>query len=375
MAGNKAQANKKTFSPDWLVRGVLTKLGDTFDKFTGRDWKPSSSLATSELIERLKKLLDSEAKNSDGIGKFVPHNIKLKMQWDKFSTDAEDALKKLENELLTAAVDHINDNRYHTHAPLKIEIKTDYFTEGVKLHASFDEFAADEPDGELKVTIPDMKVGDFMPVVSEPEPETEIVLAEFVVNDRQKSVELKFTTGERLSVGRTRENDLSIDDASVSKNHATLMINAEGKFLIADTGSTNGTFIGSERLAYGRAFEINEADKVKIGHVEVYFRRTPKATDFVTEDFAEEEDETEVRQTENQPTEILETAALISEITETENQTVEAKKPENRPARENYSTQNNLNQNNTGEIRQTEEAVVRSTETGGKFDFLDNDKD
>ena len=49
-------------SPDWFVRGVLTKLGETFDQFTGRNWKPSSSLATSELTERLKILLDAEAK-------------------------------------------------------------------------------------------------------------------------------------------------------------------------------------------------------------------------------------------------------------------------------------------------------------------------
>jgi hypothetical protein len=50
---------KKKLSPDWFVRGVLTKIGDTFDKLTGRNWKPSSSLATSELSEKLRKLLDS----------------------------------------------------------------------------------------------------------------------------------------------------------------------------------------------------------------------------------------------------------------------------------------------------------------------------
>src|SRR4051812_47691782 len=150
----EAPASKKTISPDWLVSGVLTKLGDTFDKLTGRGWKPSSSLATSELIERLKKLLDAEVKETDGKGRFVPHNIKLKMQWDKFSTDSEDGLKKLQNELLTAAIDHINDNRYHTYAPLKVEVKPDYFTDGVKLLASFDEFMADEKEVELNVTVP-----------------------------------------------------------------------------------------------------------------------------------------------------------------------------------------------------------------------------
>ena len=136
----EAPAAQKKLSPDWFVRGVLTKIGDTFDRLTGRDWKPTSSLATSELIERLKSCSTSEVRETEGKGHFVPHNIKLKMQWDKFSTDAEEALKKLENELLTAAIDHINDNRYHTYAPLKVEVKPDYFTEGVKLFASFDEF-------------------------------------------------------------------------------------------------------------------------------------------------------------------------------------------------------------------------------------------
>ena len=90
------------------MRGALTKIGDTFDRMTGRRWIPSSSLATSGLIERLKLLMDGEARLIPGKGTVVPHNIKLKMQWDKFSTDADDAMVKLETELLTAAADHIN---------------------------------------------------------------------------------------------------------------------------------------------------------------------------------------------------------------------------------------------------------------------------
>src|SRR5262249_36295714 len=77
--------SKKKTSVDWLMRGILTKLGDTLDRLTGRRYAPSSSLATSELGEKLKKLLDLEVKDFGFKGKFVPHNIKLKMQWDKFS--------------------------------------------------------------------------------------------------------------------------------------------------------------------------------------------------------------------------------------------------------------------------------------------------
>ena len=106
-----ATTKSKGFSVDWLVKGSLTKIGDILDRLTGRGWKPSSTLATSELIERMKSMMDSEVRENGDKRKYVPHNIKLKMQWDKFSTDSADALKKLENEFLIAAVDLCRERR------------------------------------------------------------------------------------------------------------------------------------------------------------------------------------------------------------------------------------------------------------------------
>jgi pSer/pThr/pTyr-binding forkhead associated (FHA) protein len=270
---------KKSFSPDWFVRGILTKLGETFDRFTGRNWKPSSSLATSQLIEKLKMLLDAEAKDLGEKGKVVPHHIKLKMQWDKFSTDAEQSLKKLEIELLTAAIDHINDRRYHTYAPLQFEIKPDYFTEGVKLSASFDKFddeREDEPD-EVNVTLPDLK-NVVIPSTEKEivEPEKEIFIASFTVNNQPKQVKLAFSPKERKSVGRTKENDLWLDDAGVSKLHAALVLGGDGQLMVADTGSTNGTFINGVRIAYGKAIVLMDTDKLSFGTVDVELRRVLK---------------------------------------------------------------------------------------------------
>lgn len=262
---------KKSFSPDWLVRGVLSKIGDAFDRLTGRNWQPSSSLATSELIERLKILLDAEARDLKEKGRFVPHNIKLKMQWDKFSTDASDSMKKLEHELLTAAIDHINDRRYHTYAPLQLEIKPDYFTEGVKLQASFDKFAEDEQrEGELNVTYPDLKnVVVAPPEAPKTETEKEFFVAQFDLDGQRKNVVLAFTDGERKSIGRTKNNDLWIDDQSVSKIHAAFVLNSKKKLMVADTGSTNGTFVSGQRMPYGKAFPVNNGETLKFGTVEV----------------------------------------------------------------------------------------------------------
>ncbi|MEO6587961.1 MAG: FHA domain-containing protein [Pyrinomonadaceae bacterium] len=294
MSENTAET-KKSFSLDWLIRGALTKFGDIFDTLTGRRWKPSSSLATSELTEKLKKLLDTEAKDLGGKGKFVPHNLKLKMQWDKFSTDSANALSTLQNELLIAAIDHINDNRYQTYEPINLEVKPDYFTEGVKLIASFDKIGKEEHEAAVNVTVPDIKVGNFAPEpVVEPSVQKEIYHFKFVSGGQEKDVNLEFAQGTRRSVGRNKQNDLMIGDNSVSKIHATLVLNKENQMQVADTGSTNGTFINGQRISYGKAMAISDTDQVKFGTIDVSISKEIRAELFEPESIQTTSDDTEV---------------------------------------------------------------------------------
>lgn len=257
---------------DWFTRGLLTRLGEKIDELTGRKWIPSSTLATSELIERLKKLLDAEARPVPDKGLVVPHNIKLKMQWDKFSDDAEDALASLETELLTAAVDHINDSLYYTNAPITLEVKPDYFTEGVKLYVSFDDIDDDEGEAELNVTMPLMNIDKVLsPDTNIADQPAAVFIARFQHQGGERQKELKFPAGGRLSVGRTGGSDLMLDDASVSKMHASLAVSKDGELSVADTGSTNGTFINGTRISYGKATRLNDGDRVTFGAVDVAF--------------------------------------------------------------------------------------------------------
>src|SRR5206468_9666789 len=99
--------------------------------------------------------------------------------------------------------------------------------------------------------------------------------AKFTVNGKPREVLLSFANKKRNSVGRTKENDLDIDDTSVSKSHASLAINSDGNLIVADTGSTNGTFVNNVRVPYGKALPIGTGDNVKFGMVEVSFERVP----------------------------------------------------------------------------------------------------
>lgn len=284
---DQATKQKPGFSIDWLVKGSLTKIGDIFDRLTGRGWKPSSSLATSELVERMKTLLDAEVRENGDRRKYVPHYIRLKMQWDKFSTDSETALIKLENELLIAAVDHINDKHYFTHAPLSIEVKPDYFTSGVMLLAGFEKLEGDDADAGVNVTLDGLKTSELLAAV-ESEKLSETLTIRFTVAGNQHKKTIVFEEGRRISVGRTKENGLQIDDPSVSKTHASLMLAKEGKLVVADTGSTNGTFVRGERIPYGKAIEMKRGEGVMVGLVKVsieFAEKPPKELLPKTESF------------------------------------------------------------------------------------------
>jgi len=278
MSQEKNSGRSGGTSLDWLIGGVLSKVGDTFDRITGRNWNPSSNLATSKLQEKLKALLDSEVRDLGKEGKFVPHVFKLKIQWNKFSTDSDAELVKLEHELHAAAIDHINDRLYHTYAPISISVEKDYFVDGVQFIAGFGDFA-ESPDDEVAVhvTLASVPVEGARPkaveTVEEPpeerSPADRTITLSFDVGGKPQTRTAVFGDARRITIGRGSTNDIVIDDTSVSKSHAAIALTRSGEVVIADTGSTNGTFVGGRRMAYGKAVPIVNGTTIGIGEVRV----------------------------------------------------------------------------------------------------------
>ena len=276
---DRPDISKPRFSFEWLLGGSLSRIGDNIDRFTRRSEKPKSSLATSQLIERLKRLLDAKAREIPGKGKVIPHNISLRMQWDKFSTDDNDTVDRLQQELLTAVVDHINDTHSYTIEPINLKVSTDYFTDGVKFLVGFDKFGEDDGSDALNITLsPEETVG----YVAEPDllkPAKSLSLEACIEPlGRRQTVRIGLPAGGRAIVGRAASNDLSIDDPSVSKYHASISVGPDGQILVADTGSTNGTFVSGQRIAYGQSTFVQRTDIVKFGSVEVKLKIIPSET-------------------------------------------------------------------------------------------------
>jgi len=258
--------------PERLLRRVLESMGDVVDRKFGRTVAPKGGLTTSQLIERMKKLIDERVRDEGRKGHIAPHNLKLKVEWGTHSEAPPEIIKDLEHEILAAAIDHINDHRYRTMAPMRVETEVDIFTTGISVDPTFGEFEeelrrADEAKRAAQLEVPHRSPFEKIPDVN--------LIARVTIRDEAHEVPLALKPGgKRLSVGRVADNELTLNDASVSKIHAALTMNQQGTLLVADTGSTNGTFINGRRISYGEARQIEVGDVVGFGDVEVRFRKS-----------------------------------------------------------------------------------------------------
>jgi pSer/pThr/pTyr-binding forkhead associated (FHA) protein len=70
-------------------------------------------------------------------------------------------------------------------------------------------------------------------------------------------------------IGRNPSNTLFVEsDRSISRHHAVIL-RAEGRYLIEDLGSTNGTFVNGSRVS-GRHF-LSDGDFIEIGLLKLVF--------------------------------------------------------------------------------------------------------
>ena len=90
-------------------------------------------------------------------------------------------------------------------------------------------------------------------------------IAVFIHNGPCKGRSIKIDK-ESASIGRGNDNDVPIDDPSVSKRHARIFKTAKG-FSIQDLNSQNGTWIDGTLIASGKKIRIESGTPISIGNI------------------------------------------------------------------------------------------------------------
>jgi ABC-type multidrug transport system ATPase subunit/pSer/pThr/pTyr-binding forkhead associated (FHA) protein len=77
----------------------------------------------------------------------------------------------------------------------------------------------------------------------------------------------KFKHKNRISIGRSSDNDVVLNHPSISRNHASILKKNENEFIISDEGSTNGTFVNGKRIS--GTLKITKTDRIIIGRFQL----------------------------------------------------------------------------------------------------------
>lgn len=78
-----------------------------------------------------------------------------------------------------------------------------------------------------------------------------------------------------ITAGRHPESDIFLDDITVSRRHAEVR-REEGRLVVRDVGSLNGTYLNRERIEQG---DLNDGDTVQVGKFKLVFVAGPETAE------------------------------------------------------------------------------------------------
>lgn len=92
-------------------------------------------------------------------------------------------------------------------------------------------------------------------------------------NTNNSKLDEMYVSHEVLKIGRNADNDIRLDDATVSSHHAEIQQNLS-EVVIQDCGSTNGTYVNGVAVT---RHKLNDDDVIVIGKLTIAFMQDKPA--------------------------------------------------------------------------------------------------
>ncbi len=77
-----------------------------------------------------------------------------------------------------------------------------------------------------------------------------------------------------LSIGRSRESDIFLEDLAVSRLHASVVNLGNGQYALKDEGSANGTKVNGQQVNKFQTWPLQEGDRIQLGQTVLVFSRS-----------------------------------------------------------------------------------------------------
>jgi pSer/pThr/pTyr-binding forkhead associated (FHA) protein len=104
-------------------------------------------------------------------------------------------------------------------------------------------------------------------------------MPEIVVKYQDKVIEKVVTEKKRITIGRTADNDIVLDNLGVSRKHAQIEFSPDSA-VIMDNESLNGTFVNNRKITEEI---LKEDDQITIGKYNLIYRKEPEKAQKLTD--------------------------------------------------------------------------------------------
>jgi hypothetical protein len=224
-----------------FLRKLLEKVGAEADGLVGKE---SPGLTPATLIPMLYQAIESNLSDDQhGVRRVAPSQIILALSYEVHSQTDPDVLEALKPELADMVQTYIRDHRYMLKSGLELEVVCDPFLRK-PLEVRVRHAVTAKAPAKRWLQAPD---------------------------DRTIGLNFGEPQAQRLTLGRAGDNDIVVDDPSVSRFHASLTINQHGEIVVSDLGSANGTTINGHRVSAAQV--LRRDDELGLGSVKFIFKQ------------------------------------------------------------------------------------------------------
>ncbi len=238
---------------EFFVRRLFERIGGALDFALRRPLNPQTRTDLTALIPPIERAIEEHLRR-EGSRIVAPNLVELRYDYETYSQLGQQRLEFLQRELRATIYEYIHNRRYTTLGEVQVKVTFDVFTRKLTIKAAFPDEAPEAVES---------------PPAAEAKPATQRCEVTLCLSQGRSELRAPvMSEADRVGIGRSRDNQLVIDDPTVSNVHAAFTLAANGALWLADLGSRNGTFVNSVRLGPGDKSIVRAGDRLRFGDVE-----------------------------------------------------------------------------------------------------------
>ncbi|HET9530696.1 MAG TPA: FHA domain-containing protein [Blastocatellia bacterium] len=239
-----------------FARRVLERMGARVDdRASASDQQTLSPREVGEITSKIEKAIEARLRKDDkGVKRVAPNIFKVLFPYEATSRLNISYIAALAAELRSTAFEYINNRRYETRGPVKVETGQDLFSKTTIVKAIFEgeQTSSEQARGSASS--------------ENPQSVTAARTINFATEDGQ-AYHVALKSEGTVYIGRAAGTALRIDDPSISRLHCSLALRQNGEVIISDLGSSNGTSVNDQLLDTNQGRALKEGDRVIVGDI------------------------------------------------------------------------------------------------------------